>query len=215
MLKQVQPLSMLRFDKFSQRAQIRVSVSGVASPILHWVKMTHAHAHIDLRTYPRYTHETVNTGGEPQNAQSRDMHPCFVFERSRVQFSAHTPAIRESSWFPSVPPGNQREKVKGKSYPCSRPWRPIGLWDVEAPTFSGQSAHRRRWSCQPYAPAALYPRGRFQVFISVRGWVDPRVIVLLVGLGKLKKSNNLIGNQTRNLPACSIVPQSRGEGSPN
>jgi hypothetical protein len=23
-----------------------------------------------------------------------------------------------------------------KSYPCNRPWRPIGLWDVGAPTFS-------------------------------------------------------------------------------
>jgi hypothetical protein len=22
-----------------------------------------------------------------------------------------------------------------KNYPCNRPWRPIGLWDVEAPTF--------------------------------------------------------------------------------
>jgi hypothetical protein len=22
------------------------------------------------------------------------------------------------------------------SYPCNRPWRPIGLWDAEAPTFS-------------------------------------------------------------------------------
>jgi hypothetical protein len=27
------------------------------------------------------------------------------------------------------------------------------------------------------------------------------------GLGKLKKSNDLIGNRTCNLPACSIVPQ--------
>jgi hypothetical protein len=44
----------------------------------------------------------------------------------------------------------------GKSDPCNRPWRPIGLWDVEDPTFSGQSAHRWRWGCQPYAPAALY-----------------------------------------------------------
>jgi hypothetical protein len=34
--------------------------------------------------------------------------------------------------------------VKGKAYPCNRPWRPIGLWDVEAPTFSRQSAHRWR-----------------------------------------------------------------------
>jgi hypothetical protein len=32
-------------------------------------------------------------------------------------------------------------QVNGK---CNRPWRPIGLWDVEAPTFSRQSAHRWR-----------------------------------------------------------------------
>jgi hypothetical protein len=29
----------------------------------------------------------------------------------------------------------------------------------------------------------------------------------LKGLGQLKKSNDLIGNRTRDLPACSIVPQ--------
>jgi hypothetical protein len=29
-----------------------------------------------------------------------------------------------------------------KSYPCNRPWRTIGFWDVEALTFSRQSAHR-------------------------------------------------------------------------
>jgi hypothetical protein len=32
-------------------------------------------------------------------------------------------------------------------------------------------------------------------------------MVLLEELGKLKKFNDLIGNQTRDLPACSIVPQ--------
>jgi hypothetical protein len=26
-----------------------------------------------------------------------------------------------------------------KSYPCNRAWRPIGLWDVEAPIFSRDS----------------------------------------------------------------------------
>jgi hypothetical protein len=31
--------------------------------------------------------------------------------------------------------------------------------------------------------------------------------VLLEGLGKLKNPNDLIGNRTRDLPACSIVPQ--------
>jgi hypothetical protein len=27
------------------------------------------------------------------------------------------------------------------SYPCNRPWRPTGSWEVEAPTFSRQSSH--------------------------------------------------------------------------
>jgi hypothetical protein len=39
-----------------------------------------------------------------------------------------------------------------------RPWRPTGLWDMEAPTFSRQSAHRWRWVCQPNTPTALYPQ---------------------------------------------------------
>jgi hypothetical protein len=85
-------------------------------------------------------------------------------------------------------------------------WRPIGLWDVEAPTFSRQSAHRWRWGCQPYAPTAHpLPPGRFLVRISVRGWVEPRVIVRLDELGRLKKCNYLIGNWTHDLQACSTV----------
>jgi hypothetical protein len=53
------------------------------------------------------------------------------------------------------------------------------------------------------------PPGRFVVLISVGGLVYPRVILRHEELGKLKKkSSDLFGNRTRDLPACGIVPQS-------
>jgi hypothetical protein len=74
-----------------------------------------------------------------------------------------------------------------------------------SPSFSKQSTHRWRWGCQPQAPAALYPAGRFLVLISVRGWVDPRVVVRLEGLGQLK--NPMISSGFEPATFCSIVPQ--------
>jgi hypothetical protein len=65
-----------------------------------------------------------------------------------------------------------KKKGKRKRYSCYRPWRPIGLREVEAPTLLRQTAKRWRQGCQHYAPAALYPQVsflRFLVLISVRG----------------------------------------------
>jgi hypothetical protein len=47
-------------------------------------------------------------------------------------------------------------KKKKYSYPRHRRWRPIGLWDVEDPTLSRQSALR--------ASNALLPRNIFFCF---------------------------------------------------
>jgi hypothetical protein len=71
-------------------------------------------------------------------------------------------------------------EVKSKSWscPCNGLWWPVRLWDVEAPTFSRQSAHRWQWGCQRYAPTShtLSPR-IFLVAISVRGRVDLSAVV--------------------------------------
>jgi hypothetical protein len=65
------------------------------------------------------------------------------------------------------------------------------------------SAHRWR---QGWRAGRFLPPGRFLALISVRGWVDPRAIVRLEELGKLKKSTSS-GIRTGDRPACRTVPQ--------
>jgi hypothetical protein len=94
------------------------------------------------------------------------------------------------------------KKVKLSLY---RPWKPLGLREVEAPAFSDIRLTDGSKVISP-TRQPLLPPGIFLVLISVRGWIDPRAIVRLEGLGKLKKSTSS-GTRTGDLPACSIVPQ--------
>jgi hypothetical protein len=53
----------------------------------------------------------------------------------------------------------------------------------------------------------LLPPGRFLVLISVTGWVDPQGHSASGKNRSVQKSNDLIGDRTHGLPACSVVPQ--------
>jgi hypothetical protein len=81
----------------------------------------------------------------------------------------------------------QQDKIKLSLY---RPWRPLGLLEVAAPTFSDIRLIDCGKDVSPTDAGLYLPPGKFLVLIPVRGWVDPRVIVRLEELGKLKKSTS-------------------------
>jgi hypothetical protein len=101
--------------------------------------------------------------------------------------------------------GNWRSKKK--SYRCNRPWRPIGLWDVEGPTFSLDNrltddgkvvslTHR-----PPFTSSKIHGT-HFCLRLSRTQSHNTA--------GKIRyieKKIHLIRIRTRDLPVCSIVPQ--------
>jgi hypothetical protein len=83
----------------------------------------------------------------------------------------------------------------------------MGLWIVEVPTVSRQSDHRWRWGCRPYAPTGRHlPPRRFLVLISVK-IESNQGHSAAESIRSIEKSNDLIENRTRDLPACSIMRQ--------
>jgi hypothetical protein len=67
-------------------------------------------------------------------------------------------------------------------------------------TDGGEIVSLLRWQ-------KCFPPGRLLIHISVGSSVEPKAIVLLEELGKLKQIINLIGNRTCDLPACKVVAE--------
>jgi hypothetical protein len=93
--------------------------------------------------------------------------------------------------------------------PCKKPWRPTGLWDVEASAFSRQSDHRWRWGCQSYAPRPLFTPRKIPGTHFCQRLIRPQGHSAVGTIRSIEKSSDLIGNRSRDPPGCRISYKNR------
>jgi hypothetical protein len=112
------------------------------------IQRTQMYNYYARRIWFRVTHErqTVHVPFLTMTIKQRDHRKYYIYHKTHWgSLALYVTWCHNQEW------GVIRKvKVKLSLY---RQWRPVGLREVEAPTFFRHSAQRWRQGCQPYAPA--------------------------------------------------------------